>query len=283
MLSDIIKKNHNAVITGGASGIGLAAGKSFTKAGMNILLADIDQKKLEEAQRALSQDAEGQIHIQTCDVSKEDEVRKLADYAQSQMGEVSLLMNNAAVALMDVGKSWENADKWREQLNVNLWGVIYGTQAFIPSMLENQRQAMIINTASKQGITRPPGAPAYNLSKAGVIAFSESLAYELREVKDCSVTAHLLIPGFTYTGMIERFIPQKPPSAWTSQQVVDFMLKSLEKGDFYILCPDNDVTRQMDEKRIEWHADDMIKNRPALSRWHKDYITEFEAFMKGGK
>ena len=78
-------------------------------------------------------------------------------------------------------------------------------------------------------------------------------------------------------------VAQKPAGAWTGEQVVDFMLDSVARGDFYILCPDNDVTRDMDERRMQWGADDLIKNRPALSRWHPDYKTAFDAFMTDGK
>ena len=283
---EAIKAGHSAVITGGASGIGLAAAHRLAVLGMHILIADRDEDKLEAAVQSLRQSrpsGSGEIHFMVCDVSEQDQVEKLADFAADKFGDISLLMNNAGVSIMDAGKPWENAHRWRKQLDVNLWGVIYGTQAFVPKMLASGKPGVIINTGSKQGLTRPPGNSAYNLSKAGVIAFTESLAYELREQKDCRLSAHLLIPGFTYTGMIARFISEKPPAAWTSEQVVDFMFEHLERGDFYILCPDNDVTRAMDERRIQWHADDMIKNRPALSRWHEDYLVEFEQFMQDVK
>ena len=91
-------------------------------------------------------------------------------------------------------------------------------------------------------------------------------------------SAHLLVPGFTFTGITG--VAQKAAGAWTAEQVVDFMLDSIARGDFYILCPDNDVTRAMDERRMQWAADDLIKNRPALSRWHAPMKTAFEEFMK---
>ena len=93
------------------------------------------------------------------------------------------------------------------------------------------------------------------------------------------MTAHLLIPGFTFTGMTQRRTTEKPPGAWTPEQVVDFMLERLAAGDFYILCPDNDVTREMDEKRMAWAVGDLIENRPALSRWHPAWKDRFAAFM----
>ena len=87
-----------------------------------------------------------------------------------------------------------------------------------------------------------------------------------------------MIPGFTFTGITGR--AEKPPEAWSAEQVVDFMIDVMGKGDFYILCPDNAVTREMDEKRIRWAANDLIENRPALSRWHPDYKDAFERFMR---
>ena len=159
---------------------------------------------------------------------------------------------------------------------MNLWGVIHGVQAFTPLMLEGGRPGLVINTGSKQGITLPPGNSAYNVSKAGVRAYTELLSHELREAGG-ALRAHLLIPGFTYTGMTGR--PDKPAAAWTADQVVDFMLESLARGDFYILCPDNDVSRETDEKRMRWMADDITRNRPALSRWSPDHAADFAAFM----
>ena len=109
---------------------------------------------------------------------------------------------------------------------------------------------------------------------------TEGLAHTLLQQTEGRVTAHLLVPGFTYTGMIKRFIKEKPAGAWLPEQVADFLFESLARGDFYILCPDNDVTREMDEKRILWNTYDMIENRPALSRWNPAFEAEFEAFMK---
>ena len=103
---------------------------------------------------------------------------------------------------------------------------------------------------------------------------------QLETLKDARLSAHLLIPGFVYTPMVSRYIPQKPPFAWTAEQTVDFMFSCLKRGDFYILCPDNETPREIDEKRIQWNTDDLIKNRPALSRWHPDYREKFKKFKK---
>jgi hypothetical protein len=187
-------------------------------------------------------------------------------------------MNNAGASLTP-SAPWENLDIWKKQVEINLWGIVHGCQAFIPAMLESGVRGAVINTGSKQGITNPPGGYAYNLSKAGVKAYTESIAHALRQVEDCQLTAHLLIPGFTYTGMIARFVADKPPGAWTAEQVVEFMVESLARGDFYVLCPDNDTPRTLDEKRIQWHTDDLIQNRSALSRWDPAFADAFEAFV----
>jgi hypothetical protein len=147
-------------------------------------------------------------------------------------------------------------------------------------MIARGRPGLVINTGSKQGITTPPGDPAYNVSKAGLKAYTEALAHELRNTEGCRLTAHLLIPGFVHTAIGGALRPEKPSGAWTPEQTVDFMLERLEAGDFYILCPDNEVTRPLDERRILWAAGDVVENRPALSRWHPDYAEVFAAFIR---
>jgi hypothetical protein len=146
-------------------------------------------------------------------------------------------------------------------------------------MITRGRPGLVINTGSKQGITTPPGDPAYNVSKAGVKVFTEALAHELRSTPDCRLTAHLMIPGFVFTGLTAKGRTEKPTGAWTPEQTVDFMLGRIDAGDFYILCPDNEVTRELDEKRILWAAQDIIENRPPLSRWHPDFGPRFADFV----
>jgi len=138
------------------------------------------------------------------------------------------------------------------------------------------RLAAVFTAAPSGGVVEAP----YNVSKSGVKSLTEGLAHTLRQKTGGRVTAHLLIPGFTYTGMIARFAPEKPASAWTAEQVVDHLLEGLAGGDFYILCPDNETTREQDEKRILWMAGDLIEGRPALSRWHPDYAEAFKQFME---
>jgi short-subunit dehydrogenase len=147
-------------------------------------------------------------------------------------------------------------------------------------MIEQGTPCAIVNTGSKQGITNPPGDTAYNVSKAAVKTLTEALAHQLRNVPNCRVTAHLLVPGFTYTGLTKGRMPEKPPAAWYPEQVVDELLRRMARGDFYIICPDNDVTTAMDNARVKWNVDDIIENRPALSRWHPDFEAEFAQYMR---
>ena len=259
-----------AVITGGASGIGLAAARRLTALGMQVVVADLPSPALEAA-------GEGAKATIATDVANFDHLQRLAEQAD-KLGDVTLLMNNAGTG-RGAPLSWEGLAQWRSLLATNLWGVIHGVQAFAPGMIARGQRAAIVNTGSKQGITLPPGNPAYNLSKAGVKAYTETLAHELSGVAGGAVSAHLLIPGFTYTGMTTR-AAEKPAGAWTADQVVDFMIAALARDEFYILCPDNDVSREIDEKRIRWASDDIIRNRPPLSRWHPDYAAEFAQHMK---
>jgi NAD(P)-dependent dehydrogenase (short-subunit alcohol dehydrogenase family) len=212
------------------------------------------------------------------DVSSLDDVQRLKASVIDAFGEVAVLMNNAGTG--GGGDLFGDPTRWRRLIDVNLWGVINGVQTFAPDMIGQGTAAAIVNTGSKQGITCPPGDTAYNVSKAGVKVVTEALAHELRNIEGCRVSAHMLIPGFTFTGMTAGSRTEKPAAAWTSEQVVDFMLNSMGRGDFYILCPDNDVPREMDERRILWAAGDIVENRPPLSRWHPDYKDAFARFAK---
>lgn len=264
-----------AVITGGASGIGLAAAKKLAGMGMRIVIADRGGERLEAARKEIG----GEVLAHECDVSKRDQLQTLNALVLDRFGGIDVLMNNAGISPA-TNITGPLAD-WQALLDVNLWGVIHGTQVFLPDMLRRGRPGLVINTGSKQGITTPPGNPAYNVSKAGVKAFTEALEHELRNTKDAKVRAHLLIPGFVFTGMTSRGRADKPDGAWTAEQTVDFMLERIEKGDFYVLCPDNEVPRELDEKRILWAAGDIVENRPPLSRWHPDYGEAFKAYLEG--
>lgn len=269
-----------AVITGGASGIGLAAAKRFAGLGMKVAIADLGGERLEQACREVADlqpaHPDAVIAVAT-DVTRPDDLRNLKQIVDEKFGQTDILMNNAGI---QPGSSVFDGSNWDRIIATNLMAVVHGCQIFGPSMIKRQTPGLIINTGSKQGITTPPGDPAYNVSKSGVKTFTEALQHELRNTKDCHVTAHLFIPGFVYTALTKGDRVEKPAGAWTPEQTVDFMLESVAAGDFYILCPDNDVTRALDEKRILWAANDIIQNRPPLSRWHPDFESRFANFLK---
>jgi NAD(P)-dependent dehydrogenase (short-subunit alcohol dehydrogenase family) len=279
----VLSPDHVAVITGGAGGIGFAAARKFASLGMRVCVADLGNDRLAAAEAELvaaSPGGSANVMTVSVDVSRSEEVSKLEAAVRDRFGGTDLLMNNAGI--QPGSGMFGPAENWQRILAVNLWGVIHGSQIFAPRMIERGRPGLIINTGSKQGITTPPGDPAYNVAKAGVKAFTEALEHELRNTKGGLITAHLFIPGFVFTGLTAKRRTEKPAAAWTAEQTVDFMTERLEDGDFYILCPDNDVPRRLDERRILWAAGDIVENRPALSRWHPDYAEAFASFVKQG-
>jgi NAD(P)-dependent dehydrogenase (short-subunit alcohol dehydrogenase family) len=271
-LPPVFAPGNVALVTGAASGIGLAAARRFAALGMNLVMVDLGGEALERAAAEVAELAESDVLAAATDVSQLAQVQRLRAEVEQRYGSVSLLMNNAGVG-NNPGLPWENGDAWQKLVDVNLWGVVHGVQAFLPGMLAANKPGLVINTGSKQGNY------AYNLSKAALRNYSESLAHALRGACGARISAHLLIPGFTHTGMTGT--ADKPDSAWTPEQVVEFLLERVSAGDFYVLCPDNAVDRQTDERRMRWAMDDIILNRPALSRWHPDFEAEFARFMAG--
>lgn len=262
-----------AVVTGGASGLGLAAARRFAALGMKVVIADLGAERLAAARAAIG----GDVLAVEADVSRREDVERLASATEQTFSTPDILVNNAGI---QPGSSvFGDPDAWRRILDVNLFGILHGTQVFGPRMIASGREGLIINTGSKQGITTPPGDPAYNVSKAGVKVLTEALEHELRNTPGCRVRAHLFIPGFVFTPLAAPGRTEKPAGAWTAEQTVDFMLERVEAGEFYILCPDNDVTRDIDRKRIRWAAGDIVESRPPLSRWHPDHKDAFAAFL----
>jgi NAD(P)-dependent dehydrogenase (short-subunit alcohol dehydrogenase family) len=260
-----------AVVTGSAGGIGFAIAARLAGRGLKVVIADLPGERLDGAAGELA--TAGDVSAIAADVAVPADIERLRDRVLAEHGPVAVLINNAAIG-GNPGKPWENPAGWEQLLRINLMGVIAVAQAFVPAMLASGKPGTIVNTGSKQGITSPPGNAAYNLSKAGVRSYTESLAHALREEAGERMSAHLLIPGFTRSGMTGE-----AEGAWPADQVAVFMLESIARGDFYILCPDNDVDRATDEKRMRWAMDDIIANRPALSRWHPDYKDAFARYM----
>jgi len=269
-------KDGVAVITGGASGIGRAAARRAGRAGMRVALVDINDASLATLVVELG-DVIGADNVlgMAIDVVDHAAMLGLAREVEARWGAPTLLMNNAA-AFVAGGKGGilDPIENWQRVIGVNVLGIVNGVQAFLPHMLAANRAAAIINTGSKQGLTNPPGNPAYNTSKAAVNAYTHNLALDLRDRPGSMVSAHLLIPGWTTTGEAEH-----RPGAWLPEQVIDFMAAAVGRDAFFILCPDGETSTETDHKRLYWNAMDMILDRPALSRWHTDYKAAFAEFM----
>src|SRR5579863_5182569 len=156
----VFERGNVAVVTGAASGIGRAAAGIFAARGMKLCLFDREGDALAELAASLPN-----ASAVAGDVSRYEDVERLRDVAYEAFGAVHVLMNNAAIG--HGSKSWGTLPRWREILGVNLMGVVHGVEAFAPRMLAQGGPAAIVNTGSKQGITNPPGDPAYATAKAG--------------------------------------------------------------------------------------------------------------------
>lgn len=210
-------KDRTAVITGAASGIGLALAQRAARAGMRLVLADIDEAKLAEAAQTLPVAAGCLLTLRT-DVSREGDIAALAEAAFDRFGAVHLLCNNAGVGLTRL--SWElTSDDWEWILGVNLWSVVHAIRHFVPRLLQQDETSHIVNTASVAGLLSTPALAAYNVSKHGVVTLSETLYHELR-AQQAKVGVSVLCPAWVPTAIHtsernrpERFGTAAPPSA----------------------------------------------------------------------
>lgn len=277
------KPGCSAVVTGAASGIGFAIARDLASRGLNVMLVDRDEGALAQAVEELDgAGPQGKVASAVADVAQPGDLTRTADAAWTAFGDVHVLVNNAAVP--NKGGPWSDPDQWKRSLDVNLWGVLHGQMAFVPRMIDGGQPGAIVNLGSKEGITTPPGNAAYSVSKAAIKVLTEQLAHELRQVARTRLTAHLLVPGYTFTPMNFPDMSRdsvKPAAPWTANQVAAALWDGVAEGRFYIICPDNEVTPDLDRKRIEWAAQDIVRARPALSRWHPDFKAEWEAFADG--
>ncbi|XXG97934.1 hypothetical protein Hte_004250 [Hypoxylon texense] len=279
-MAAIFTPANTAVITGGASGIGFALAEKCLHYGMRVLVADWNAKNLDAAKQILGQ---GASTIQM-DVSKlEDWSALKIRITQEFGGRINLLALNAGIGPKT---SFDGPDSdpavFQKIIDTNLFGVVNGISTLLPVVKEKSSssdyQTAIVITGSKQGITNPPGNPAYNASKAAVKSVAEQLSFDLRTEKN--VTVHLLVPGWTWTALAgAASAREKPYSPWTPAEVVDYLEGKVREGQFWVLCPDNDVTEEMDKKRMLWSVDDAVKGRAPLSRWREEFKDEFAAWM----
>lgn len=203
-----------AVITGGASGIGLGMAQAFADRGMKLVLADVDETALASALGAF--EAAGVAATGTrCDVSKLEEVQALADFAMSHHGAVHVLCNNAGVGLTTSTMNIKLKD-WRWIIDIDLWGPIYGIEVFLP-LIEQQQEGHICSTSSMAGLTSSRSMGAYNVAKRGVIALMTTLERELRS-RNSTITASVLCPGPINTNISSNSIANRPEDAKRSQR-----------------------------------------------------------------
>jgi len=155
-------------------------------------------------------------------------------------------------------------------MNTNYFGIVNGISTFLPSLRRQTKPTAIVITGSKQGITNPPGNPAYNASKAAVKSIAESLSYDLRATP---TDVFLLVPGFVYTGLVQEMMgaKEKPEGAWMPVQVAEYLEAKMAERVFYVICPDEETTVETDRKRMLWSVGDIVKERPPLSRWRDGY------------
>jgi NAD(P)-dependent dehydrogenase (short-subunit alcohol dehydrogenase family) len=221
-----------AVITGGASGIGLALAHRFGADGMNVVIGDVEAGPLQEAVAGLS-DAGVEVAGMHCDVSDLDAVRKLERFARDRFGNVHVLCNNAGVGSGGLIAEPDDIDLWKWVIDVNLWGVIYGCKVFLPAMIEHGEGAHIVNTASMAGHASAPMMGPYNVSKYGVVALSETLVKEM-QMTSTDVGVSVLCPAFVQTaiGSSRRNMPEDlktdlgTEAASGTQSVIDQMIAS---------------------------------------------------------
>jgi NAD(P)-dependent dehydrogenase (short-subunit alcohol dehydrogenase family) len=240
-----IEQGQTAVITGGASGIGLSLARQLATVGAQLLLADIEAPALDAA--AVSLRAGGAtVETAVCDVSDRDAVEALADLAYSTFGAVNFLANNAGVVTRH--RPWGSLDDWDWVLGIDLMGVVYGVHSFVPRMLDGGEPGHVMNTASTAGLLAFPGIASYNVAKRGVIALSETMHHEL---VDTAVSVSVLCPGLVSTriGESERNRPgaDQPKTMGaggpgngageelTPDQVAEFVLDEIGRGTFWLL------------------------------------------------
>ena len=258
-----------AVVTGGASGIGLAMARRFAQEGMKVVLADIDEPALEAAVTRLRQQEYDVMGV-TTDVTRPESIEALRDRALETYGKVHVLCNNAGVGGVAVNGIWEaTLQDWRWALGVNLWGVIYGVRTFVPLMIEQDEEAHVVNTASMAGLAQ--GNRVYSVTKHAVVALSEALHDGLR-LQDTKVHASVLCPGLTNTQLMFaarhrpidlRNFPEEGPSPAQLErsanskrmaeevgldpaQTAEMVLQAIRDRQFYILTHSeyDDVIRE---------------------------------------
>ena len=263
-----------AVVTGGASGIGKAVAAKAAAEGMRVVIADIEEGALKDAERELAGGGADVLAVR-CDVAEGESVRALRDQALDRFGAVHLVHNNAGVGLG--GPIWEVPESdWRWILGVNLWGVVHGLAAFVPLLVE-QGEGHVVNTASIAGLTSAPFLGPYNATKQAVVAISETLYKDLQAAGVSGVGVSVLCPGFVQTRIAEsdRNRPAWAPDRETEgapemraviQAMVDSGIPTASVGDAVLDAVRNDtfyiLTHPELDEAVRTRFDDILGRRP---------------------
>ena len=271
-------KNKVAIITGAGSGIGLAIANKCVKEGMKVVLADIDERALRRAERKLKKGGAEILTIAT-DVSKPKDIEMLANKVIATFGEVHLLFNNAGVS--NAKYTWNYTLKdWEWQLGVNLFGVINGIRTFVPIMLKQNKDCLIVNIASIEGLISGsgPGGAIYGVSKHGIISLTETLRTELAQIKT-KLKIALACPGWVHTkifrinrnrpeefqnepneeiedykledstGLFQELFDKSPPIL--PETAANKIFQGIKEDKFYILTHKDDVLKEKVKERFD--------------------------------
>jgi NAD(P)-dependent dehydrogenase (short-subunit alcohol dehydrogenase family) len=240
---------RTAVVTGAASGIGLGLARRCHERGMNVAMLDVEPGALSASAAAVGDPS--RVLPLGADVRDPDRMTAVAAEVVDRFGAVHLLCNNAGISI--TGPAWEmTPDDWRWALDVNVVGVANGVRAFVPGMLEGGEEGHVVNTASLAGLTPMPHAAVYSATKAAVVALSEVMAFDLRDL-GARVGVSVLCPGLVNTNILlsarnrpeeladarEEIVPDEALAFFKTGddplEVADRVLHAVEHGDFYVL------------------------------------------------
>jgi NAD(P)-dependent dehydrogenase (short-subunit alcohol dehydrogenase family) len=271
-----------AVVTGAASGIGLALSERFVAEGMKVVMADIETDALATESDRLRRDGAAVLPIRV-DVSQPADVERLADETYNAFGAAHVVCNNAGVAVIGAIHEHTLAD-WQWVINVNLWGVIHGVRVFLPRMLAGGDEGHVVNTASMAGLTTAPFMSVYDVTKHGVVALSESMYKELT-MTGAPIGVSVVCPGLIDTNIM-RSSRNRPESlaeegkagpmaqafgqalsdrlagGYPPSEVAEQVVAGIREGRFYIVPAQPDV-----KGNIAIRAQDLLELRnPTLRR-----------------
>jgi NAD(P)-dependent dehydrogenase (short-subunit alcohol dehydrogenase family) len=275
-------RDRVAVVTGAASGIGLALAERFVAEGMKVVMADIEAEALATAADALKRRAPAVLATQV-DVSRPDDLERLARETYAAFGAAHVLCNNAGVAVIGAVHEHTLAD-WQWVINVNLWGVIHGVRAFVPRMLAGGDEGHIVNTASMAGLTTAQFMSVYDVTKHGVVALSESMFKEF-QVTGAPIGVSVVCPGLINTAIMRssrnrpdelaeegkagpmaqafgQSLSDRLAGGYPPSEVAEQVVQGLREGRFYIVPAQPDV-----KSNIAIRAQDLLELRnPSLRR-----------------